>query len=218
MKGPKSNNIFTAVIFWGSLWGLAEATLGYFFHTVSFAVPGLPGIVMFPLAFYFMRRVFHETDRLSSVFLTAVVTAGIKLVDLFIPILPPIYTLNPALSIILESLAVILYFKVFHRERGTIKMTAIMATASAWRLAYVFIISLPLYLLIGDGIVKYGWLQVARFLTLDTLLSSIIIYLYLRVVKSRNEWTLSGSNLQPTTAAVVALVLAVSIEVLLVLL
>ena len=48
-------NKFLSVLFWGAMWGIGEATIGNLIHLGSIALPGLPGFVMFPVAFYFMR-------------------------------------------------------------------------------------------------------------------------------------------------------------------
>lgn len=40
--------MFATALFWGSVWGLAEATLGHLLHLAR--VPGLPGLAMVPVA------------------------------------------------------------------------------------------------------------------------------------------------------------------------
>jgi len=50
MKEKKSGfdiQLLFIPLFWGSLWGIAEASLGHVLHLVGF--PGLAGIVMFLL-------------------------------------------------------------------------------------------------------------------------------------------------------------------------
>lgn len=212
MKTEQRHRVMWTIIFWGSLWGTAEATLGCVFHAFSFALPGLPGMVMFPIAFYFMRKVFQETDRLSAVFFTAALTAGIKLADLLLPFMPPIYTLNPAISILLESLAVIFYFKVYYRREREVRLVEVLTAAAAWRAAYVLLYSLPIYFLVADGLFYYGWHQVLRFLSFDTVLNGVVIYFYLKMANPRKEWRFSGSTLRLAAAAVSVLALAICAE------
>jgi hypothetical protein len=100
-----------AVLFWGSLWGIWEATAGHVFHLIH--VPGLPGFVMFPVAFYFMSRAFVRSGRYDSIFLTALVAAGIKLFDFFIPGQNIQAVVNPARAILLESLAVAGFYSLW---------------------------------------------------------------------------------------------------------
>ena len=47
---------FWLILFWGSMWGLTEATAGFFLHLWAVVLPGLPGFLMFPIAFYFMFK------------------------------------------------------------------------------------------------------------------------------------------------------------------
>jgi hypothetical protein len=93
-----------AVLFWGSLWGIWEATAGYVIHLTH--VPGLPGFIIFPAAFYFMSRAFIRSGRYGAIFLAACVAAGLKMFDIFIPGQNLQAVINPAQAILLESLAV----------------------------------------------------------------------------------------------------------------
>ncbi len=92
------------VLFWGTLWGIWEATAGHILHLTH--VPGLPGLVMIPVAFFFMSKAFVGSGRYESVVLTACVAAGIKMFDMFIPGQSLQAVVNPAQAILLESLVV----------------------------------------------------------------------------------------------------------------
>ena len=96
--------LLRAVLFWGSLWGIWEATAGQLIHLVK--IPGLPGFIMFPAAFFFMSRAFTRSGRAESIFPAACVAAAIKLLDLFIPGELVQAAVNPAQAILLEALAV----------------------------------------------------------------------------------------------------------------
>jgi len=107
-------------LFWGSLWGIWEATAGQLVHLIK--LPGLPGFIMFPAAFFFMSRAFARSGRAESIFLAACVAAGIKLFDLFIPGELVQAAVNPAQAILLEALAVTGFYaflgraEVLHRH------------------------------------------------------------------------------------------------------
>ena len=109
---------FRPALFWGSLWGIWEATAGQLVHLVR--IPGLPGFIMFPAAFFFMSRAFARSGRAESIFLAACVAAGIKLFDLFIPGELVQAVVNPAQAILLESLAVTGFYSFFGRFAKTI--------------------------------------------------------------------------------------------------
>lgn len=112
--------LLRAVFFWGSLWGIWEATAGHLVHLVK--IPGLPGLIMFPAAFFFMSRAFAQSGRTKSIFLAACVAAGIKLFDFFIPGQLVQAVVNPALAILLEAPAVTGFYaflgraEVLHRH------------------------------------------------------------------------------------------------------
>jgi len=90
-------------LFWGSVWGLGEATLGHLLHLAR--VPGLPGLVMFPFAVLVMGRVLARSGAPSAVFLTGVVAAGLKFLDLLLPGTDILAIINPIQAILLEALA-----------------------------------------------------------------------------------------------------------------
>jgi hypothetical protein len=61
---------------------------------------------MLPFGIYAMSRVLARSRRADTVFLTGVVAAGFKLLDLLFPGVDSTAVVNPAQAIILESLAV----------------------------------------------------------------------------------------------------------------
>jgi hypothetical protein len=95
--------MLVTALFWGSVWGLGEATLGHFLHLVH--IPGLPGLVMVPFAVLVMGRAAARSRSATAVFLTGVVAAGFKFLDLLIPGTGFIAVINPAQAILLEALA-----------------------------------------------------------------------------------------------------------------
>ena len=97
-------DILAPALFWGSVWGLWEATAGHAVHLLR--VPGLAGAVMLPAAVLFMSRAFAATGRVETIFLAGCVAAGFKLLDLLIPGRNLLAVLNPAQFILLEALAV----------------------------------------------------------------------------------------------------------------
>jgi len=101
-------NLLLIPLFWGSLWGVAEATLGHLLHNLQ--IPVLPGTLMLPLGVYFMVRAYISSEKIPVIFLTAVVAASAKLIDFFFPAHSPAVVINPALAILSESLFVMLFF------------------------------------------------------------------------------------------------------------
>lgn len=103
-RDPRQASTLVSAIVWGLIWGIWEATAGYFIHLTH--IPGLPGFVMFPAAFYFMSRAYVRSGKHETIFLAAGIASALKLLDLFIPGQNIQGVVNPAQAILLESLAV----------------------------------------------------------------------------------------------------------------
>lgn len=113
-RSPGYGPLRTALLF-GSLWGLAEATLGHLLHAVR--VPGLPGLVMVPLAVWIMGRAAARSGSAAAVFAAGVVAAGFKFLDLIVPGTDILALSNPVRAILLEALAAAVWVKVKMGER-----------------------------------------------------------------------------------------------------
>lgn len=90
-----------SILFWGTLWGLFESTVGAAIHALGWHIGFL---VWSPAAAYFLWRCERETGSRSAMMLTACVTAAIKLTNLILPMRLD-YVVNPAVSILLEGAA-----------------------------------------------------------------------------------------------------------------
>jgi hypothetical protein len=102
--------MFAAALFWGSVWGLAEATLGHLLHLAR--IPGLPGLVMVPVAAAVMGRAAVRSRSAGAVFLAGVVAASFKLLDLFVPGTDVLALSRPIQAILLEALAGAVWMKL----------------------------------------------------------------------------------------------------------
>lgn len=134
----------SVIIFWGAVWGLVEATLGYVLHSFSLSVGWF---FWFPLAFYFMDRVYRYTNSLSSVLYTSTIAAAIKLIDFLLPTgIDRI--VNPAVSILLEGLAVFVVFKIIEHRQDffRFKYLEALAVSIGWRMLYIgYILLMPVF-------------------------------------------------------------------------
>lgn len=164
------------ILFWGSLWGIAEATLGNLIHLAAIALPGLPGFLMFPIAFYFMKKVFDATGQVWSIFHIAVVAASIKMIDFLLPVYIPIRIINPALCILLEGLAVAGVYMLYSARGRRITYPATFTMGAAWRT--VFLLYLAVISLFGlpAALVTDGLGVSLRFVLLESFVNSLFIY------------------------------------------
>lgn len=129
--------ICLALIVVGSIWGLAEMTLGGFLHAIHFPQKGA---IMGGLAVSLMAIFYTLTGKPSLVPLLGVIAASFKPFSAIIfgmPVLSP-FVVNPAIAIIMEALA---FGGVVVALRGTINRY-LFARAGAGILAgflgYVF--------------------------------------------------------------------------------
>ncbi|MBN2431827.1 MAG: hypothetical protein JXQ27_10140 [Acidobacteria bacterium] len=188
MKQTPNSRLWTSVVFFGSLWGLAEATLGYVFHHAM--VPGLAGLFMFPVAFFFMRWAYQHTGRLAVILAMAPVAAGIKLIDLFLPTYSVFTTINPVLVILLEAVAVYTVFPALLRHSGWARRFPLILVATvAWKTVFLGVLVLTSLQWTFHSILVTGPLVILRFAVLDSLANAVLITLLLpKVAQSRSDW------------------------------
>ena len=168
---------FFYVLFFGSLWGLTEATFGYGLHFVSVFVPGIAGFVMFAFAFLFMNMAYKKTKNLFTILEVSMIAASIKLLDLALPI-HPIKAINPAISILFEGLAVFVFFYLFKKS-----FTNIFTMSISWRTAFILLSFIELPLNAPNFVASKSLLDIMKFLILDSIVNSIIIYVFMEKIK-----------------------------------
>ncbi len=105
--------VLATALLWGTAWGLAEATLGHLLHLAR--VPGLPGLVMVPLAVFIMGRAAARSRSAAAVFLSGVVAASFKLFDLLVPGTDLSALSRPMQAILLEALAAAAWVAILGR-------------------------------------------------------------------------------------------------------
>lgn len=134
------NNMYKAILL-GAAWGIFEATVGYLLHFYGIKIGSY---IWFPIAYFFVHKAYRYTGSLSAAMLTAFIAAALKLVNLLLPGRVDM-VINPAVSIILEALAVVMVYKyVINREMDKINPFTIALTGFIWRGLYVFyIFSMP---------------------------------------------------------------------------
>ena len=115
MEKKKILSILFAVLLYGALWGIFEATLGTVLHLPFFEAGKLftkSSIIMVPIAFFFMTLCYKKTGSLLSVLFVGLVSATIKLSTAFVMGMT-IYVYFPAIYIVAESLAMMGALAIF---------------------------------------------------------------------------------------------------------
>lgn len=170
-----------SILFWGSLWGITESVLGYGLHLASVALPGLPGFVLFPLAFFFMQRAYLATCQTSAVFSAAVVAALIKMTDFLVPNPVPILIVNPALALLLESAAVAVI--MIYRKDRELRVPDFFAMGIVWRGVFLlYMLLINLYDL-PAGLVTSGPAVALRFLFVESVINAGLMFAITRLDK-----------------------------------
>lgn len=196
------------IVYWGSLWGIAEATLGYVLHMAAIQLPGLPGFVMFPVAFYFMRKGYLATGKADAVFQIAIVAALIKCCDFLIPGNIPIRIINPALSILLEGFAVALAFAYAERRKAAVGFASVFSMGVLWRAVFLFYLFLISLIDLPAALVTDGLPVSLRFLLLESCVNAVLMVAYLRIEKTAREVAVTPPVAYAALATAIMLTLA----------
>lgn len=171
---------FCAVVFWGSIWGIVEATLGYLLHRMNLSVGFF---IWFPLAFYFLNKIYRKTGDAWCVLYGGFVAAVIKLTDLFIE--PNVIkVVNPSASIIFEAASLLVLYKIIEKRNKKVGILGIAGVNVAWRaifLTYVFLFMPRAVIATSQLRALNPFLQ---FMLLESAANTIIIEIYL-IVRER---------------------------------
>jgi len=114
------------LLFWGIAWGVFESTAGFALHQLPM---GMGAYIWFPAAFCMMNRVYQKTGQKRAVVMAALLAASIKLLNLLWAARPDV-VINPAVSIVLEALAMAVALSLFKKSNPAF-------VNALWRLGYV---------------------------------------------------------------------------------
>ena len=88
---------------------------------------------MFPIGFFCMYQARKTTGKSFAPFYIAIIAASIKLVDFFTPGYDAIRIVNPALSILLEGLAVTAIYAYIIKSSRVRDYLKVLGTGILWR-------------------------------------------------------------------------------------
>lgn len=129
-----TKKLLVQILFFGALWGIVEATLGYVLHFI----PGtLAGSILFPIAGIILYRAYNVTGSKTALLWIGVVAAMIKAVNFFLPQVSIFKTINPMMSIIMEALMVVAVVSLLTSEKQPVKLLAFPVASIAWRGLFV---------------------------------------------------------------------------------
>lgn len=126
-----------AIIFYGAIWGIIEASIGYLLHMLPISI-FISGTVLFPLVSYILYRAYKKTDSKSALLAIGFVAASIKAFDFFLPFNSPFKIVNPMISILMEAMVVLLVITILDKDDMKSKVTAVIVASVGWRMLYLF--------------------------------------------------------------------------------
>ncbi len=173
MRRTNDRRYLSAVIRAGSLWGIAEATLGFALHTASRVapVPNISGAVMFPVALAFMLYAVGATRRSHAALSAAVVAAAIKAGSLVLPGVSFIFVRNPIVAIVAEGAVVTVGASLYSLKRNGWLLAKVLTVAVGWR---VLFLGVNLAFGIRSGILAKPLPTIMSFLWIDSLLNTAL--------------------------------------------
>jgi hypothetical protein len=137
-RGRKTD-VFLAIVVWGAIWGIFEATVGYVLHLLPVS---LSSFVLYPAACFFMANVYRNTKRTSSVIFAGLLCAAVKMLNLLLPGRID-RVVNPAVSIVFEALAMaaavaLIRYVWGEKQKGpTGKAFIPLGANTGWRVLFV---------------------------------------------------------------------------------
>lgn len=151
-------------IFYGALWGITEATLGYLVHLTNISST----FVLLPIAFFFMKQAYKSTGKISSIFAISIISCIIKLSNIFTGIRID-KVINPVISILQEGCAFACYIFAINKLETKInkvqKYGAILIMNTMWRIAYC------LYLICAPEVIYKYSILISTSKTIDFMIT-----------------------------------------------
>lgn len=208
----KSNikNVLMSVLFWGGIWGFAEATLGYL---LNLSPLGISGSIMFPIGFYILQKAYKQSNHFSVIFYSGLVAGMIKLVNLFFPLSHPVKVINPAFAIVLEGLSVMALVAWSVKKNKEIGFVGAFLAGFSWRFIYFIDAVILYYIGIPSRMIEKGPREyLLNFLILNSLINAAIMTLMVKAEKSGKTISIPMLKIQPITA-VCSLLIAIGSQI-----
>lgn len=199
------------ILFYGALWGIAEATLGFLLHWVPRFLPvaNLAGLVMFPIGLLFMTAAVRSTGKPAAALGTAVVTAGIKLSSAALPFVAFRFVRSPVLAIAAEGTVVFLLLSATELRPGATLFPKALLASVLWRSVFLTFSAL---LGFQGGILAKPAQVLLGFLLLDSSVNAVIITAAILLFHRKRR--VGGATVTPVPAPLMsAAVLLMSVAV-----
>ncbi|HQO13476.1 MAG TPA: hypothetical protein PK741_10370 [Petrotogaceae bacterium] len=202
----------SAGIFYGSVWGMLEATLGYLLHFVSDFIPGISSFIMFPIGFSIMFRAYRKSSELQTVLICGITAAAIKLVNFFLPVNNILKVVNPSISIFMESMAVLLVIFFAVQKGRKLNPLDITVMTFGWRTVYLIYLSILRTFPLKLELLSKGTAAVYKFWITDSIANIIIISTALIIFYALKKENSSKKTEPSFLYALIAFFIAISAQ------
>lgn len=168
----------TVILFWGTVWGIFEATVGYLIHAVSFPYSFL---VWYPASCFFMANVYRKTHSALSMLFVGLFSGSMKLLNLLLPGRID-KVINPAISIVFEAMAFALAVFVVNRYFAKIKgqwywqAVIVLCVNTGWRMLYCLYLLLLVPDWMRDVSVISSSEKLIPFMVTQNALTSLLVF------------------------------------------
>ena len=129
--------LLVQIIFYGSIWGFLEATIGY---SLQYLPAIISGTIMFPIATVILIKAYNKTGSRVALLYIGIIAASIKAVDFLLPAISMGKTLNPMIAIVIESLLVVAFVTYLSSDKIANHVGSALAASIGWRSVFVFYI------------------------------------------------------------------------------
>ncbi len=195
------------ILFYGSIWGILEASLGYALH---FLPALISGSIMFPLVTFILLRAYANNKSKSDLLWIAMIAASIKSINLFMPAINIWKTINPMICIVLESLMVIAVVSVLNKENIAKRLVALPLASFGWNAIYLAYLGAT-FLITGTLAVQIATFSaLGNHLLINCLLSGILatgIYFIGVLIDKKLSYRFVGKAWLSIPAFAIALIL-----------
>lgn len=122
------------IVFFGAVWGLVEATLGYALHLLPALIAGS---VMFPIVMAILYQVYKSLDSRKAILFVGLVAILIKSSNLLLPFLFPAKTINPMIAMFIQTLLAFAFIPNMSASTLTKKVLILTGISLTWRLGMI---------------------------------------------------------------------------------
>ncbi len=185
------------IIYFGAIWGILEATLGYFLHFIPTFVAGM---VMFPIAATILLRAYQKLQSKSALLGIGLIAALIKAVNLPFSPFSIWKTINPMAAIVFESLMVVAVVALVVRPKRITQLIALPLASVGWRGLYLAYMGIQ-FALTGFLADHLANIHVAiEFAVVGGILSGVVAYVLYFGTRNAKIGVLPSTQLRPVLA------------------